>query len=366
MSETIDGRLHAADETAALELLHELGCTDGLPVVVPTPERVERMVVATGLPADVSLGAMGPNLGDATIEKIAACAVMAGCLPDHLPVVLAAMQAAMDPRFDLTEMQATTHCIAPFLIVNGPARQACGPIASGFGALGPGHRANASIGRALRLCMINIGGGRTGSSDMALLGHPGKFTFCMAEDEDSSPFVPLHVSRGFAPEDSVVTLVGTEAPHSVIFVGDADDPTASDRLVRTLAMTLANVGSNNAHFGRGSAVVILNPDHIGVLAAAGYDRMSLAEALAERATNPRALMHELNPSMVRAGRPGDADDRMRVFRSPEELVIIAGGGSGLYSMVLPSWGAGPHVNPSVSARIELDQACEIPGMSPDR
>ena len=360
------GFLEAADEMSGLELLHELGCTDGLPVVVPTLERVDRMVFASGLPADVSLGAMGPNHGDATVSKVAACAVMAGCLPDHLPVVLAAVQAAMDPRFDLTELQATTHCIAQFLIVNGPARHACGPVASGFGALGPGHRANASIGRALRLCMINIGGGRTGSSDMSLLGHPGKFTFCMAEDEESSPFVPLHVSRGYAAEESVVTLVGTEAPHSVIFVGDSDDPSAADRLVRTLAMSLATVGSNNAHFGRGSAVVILNPDHISVLAAAGYDRTSLAEALVERAANPRALMHQLNPSMVRASRAGDGDELLRAFRSPEELVIIAGGGSGLYSMVLPSWGAGPHVNPSVSARIELNEACEIPGMTLDR
>lgn len=354
------GRLQATDETEALELLHELGCTDGLPVVVPTPERVERMVVASGLPGDVSLGAMGPNLGDATVEKVAACAVMAGCLPDHLPVVLAVVQAAMDPAFDLTEMQATTHCIAPFVIVNGPARHACGPIAAGFGALGPGFRANASIGRALRLCMINIGGGRPGSSDMALLGHPGKFTFCMAEDEDNSPWEPLHVSRGFAAEDSAVTLVGTEAPHSVIFVGDADDPSAPERLLRTLALTLANVGSNNAHFGQGTAVVILNPDHIGVLAAAGYDRASTAAALCERAVNPRALLHSLNPTMVRAGSDGDV---VRAFRRPEDLVIIAGGGSGLYSMVLPSWGAGPHVNPSVSARVELNQACEIPGLA---
>lgn len=355
------GTLTAPDEYGALELLHELGCTDGLPVVVPTPERVERMVIASGLPGDISLGAMGPNLGDCTVEKVATCAVMAGCTPDHFPVVLGAVDAALDPRFDLTELQATTHCIAPFVIVNGPARHACGPIAAGFGALGPGFRANASIGRALRLAMMNIGGARPGTSDMALLGHPGKFTFCMAEDEDTSPFEPLHVARGYAAEDSTVTLVGTEGPHSVIFVGDADDPTAPERLLRTLALTLANVGSNNAHFGRGSAVVILNPDHIGVLANAGYDRAKTAEALWERAANPRSLMSSLNPSMVRPLRDGDTD-LFRAYSSPEEFVIIAGGGSGLYSMVLPSWGAGPHANPSVTAKVELNQACEIPGI----
>ena len=151
---------------------------------------------------------------------------MSGCLPDYMPVVLAAVKAVIDPIFDLTEMQATTHCTAPLIIVNGPARHTCGPISSGYGALGPGHRANASIGRALRLAMINIGGGRPGTSDMALLGHPGKFTFCLAEDEENSPFPPMHMDLGFETDDSVVTVIGAEAPHSVIFSGDGDDPDA--------------------------------------------------------------------------------------------------------------------------------------------
>ena len=134
----------------------------------PTPERVERMVLASGQAGDMVLGAMGLGLGVATIEKVAIAAVMAGCLPDHLPVVIAAVRAVIDPAFDLTEMQATTHCTAPLVMVSGRAREECGGVASGFGALGPGHRANASIGWALRLAMINIGGGRPGSSDMAL------------------------------------------------------------------------------------------------------------------------------------------------------------------------------------------------------
>ncbi len=353
----MSARLEAADESAALELLHELGCTDGLPVVVPTPDRVGRMALAMGLDGELSLGSMGPNLGDCTVEKVAACAVMAGCLPDHAPVVLAAVRAVLEPAFDCTEMQATTHAITPFVIVNGPAREACGPIASGFGALGPGFRANASIGRALRLAMINIGGGRPGVSDMALLGHPGKFTMCLAEDEEASPWEPLHVARGFAPEDSAVTVVGTEGPHSVIFVGDADDPTAPDRLLDTLAGTLANVGSNNAHFGRGSGVVLLNPDHTHVLAAAGYDRAGVARALWDRAANPRARMRALNPSMIP---DGDPDTPWRAFRSPDDILVVAAGGSGLYSMVVPSWGAGPHANPAVSMRIDHDQACAVP------
>ena len=166
--------LSADGEAAALERLHELGCTDGLPVVIPTPERVERMVLAVGHPAETSLGEMGPLQGVCTVEKLATAAVMAGCLPDHMPIVVASALAMMDPRFDLAEMQGTTHATAPLIIVNGPAREMCG-VASGYGALGPGFRSNASIGRAIRLAMINIGGARPGTSDMALLGHGGKF-----------------------------------------------------------------------------------------------------------------------------------------------------------------------------------------------
>ena len=237
--------LSAADEGQALEDLHDRGCTDGLPVVIPTPERVQRMVLASGQEADIVLGTMGPGHGVATIENVAIAAVMAGCLPDYMPVVVAAVKAVIDPTFDLTEMQATTHCTAPLIIVNGPARNSCGPIASGTGALGPGHRANASIGRALRLTMINIGKARPGSSDMALLGHPGKFTYCLAEDEEHSPFPPMHVDLGFDAQDSVVTGVGAEAPHSVLYAGDGDDPDGYKILLELLAipMPLASVAA---------------------------------------------------------------------------------------------------------------------------
>ena len=209
--------LAAIDEAAALEQLHAARCTDGLPVVIPTAVRVERMVLASGLDADIVLGEMGPMWGAASVEAVAVAAVMAGCLPDYMPVVVAAIKAVCQSEFDLAEMQGTTHCTAPLIIVNGPARAFCGNLASGFGLMGPGHRANASIGRALRLAMINIGGARPGESDMALHGHPGKFTYCIAEDEANSPFPPLHTSQGYDAEQSVVTVVGAEAPHSVFF-----------------------------------------------------------------------------------------------------------------------------------------------------
>jgi hypothetical protein len=352
--------LEAGDEIEAVERLHELRCTDGLPVIVPTAERVERMVLASGLDGDLVLGAMGPAGGVATVEKIAVAAVMAGCLPDHLPVVIAAVKAVIEPAFDLTEMQATTHCTAPLILVNGPARQDCGGIASGFGALGPGHRANACIGRALRLAMINVGGGRPGESDMALHGHPGKFTYCLAEDEAASPFPPLHTTFGHAPEDSAVTVIGAEAPHSVIFSATGDADADAEALIRALAAGLANPATNNAILTGGQAVVVLNPDHAAVLAGAGLDRAAvqrrLQAACARTLGELRALAGGLAPA-------GDDDAVRQAFLEPEDLLVLVAGGTGLYSMVMPSWCAGPHRNRAVCVPVETDVFCEIPGLA---
>lgn len=350
--------LSAADEAEALEDLHSRGFTDGLPVVIPTRERVARMVLASGQDGDMVLGTMGPGHGIATIENVAVAAVMAGCLPDYMPVVVAAVKAVINPLFDLTEMQATTHCTAPLIIVNGPARHSCGPIASGTGALGPGHRANASIGRALRFTMINIGKARPGSSDMALLGHPGKFTYCLAEDEEHSPFPPLHVDRGFEADESVVTVLGAEAPHSVLFAGDGDDPDAYKVLLDLLAMGLANAPSNNAILTGGAATVVLNPEHSGILHKAGLSRQDIARELYERCFLEPELVKRLMPAFA-----GDSPSRRMAFTDPEQILILQAGGSGLYSMVMPSWCAGTHSNAAVSEKVEADMFCEIPGLA---
>ena len=352
--------LQAIDESAALEDLHNQGCTDGLPVIIPTTHRVSRMVLASGIEADMVLGTMGPGGGSASVEKVAIAAVMAGCLPDYMPIVIAAVKAVIDPAFDLTEMQATTHCTAPLMIVNGPARFNNGPVSSGFGALGPGHRANASIGRALRLAMINIGGGRPGESDMALLGHPGKFTYCIAEDEESSPFTPLHVSLGFKESDSVVTVIGAEAPHSVMFSGDADDPDNHKYLLELLSIGIANLATNNAVLGNGSATVILNPDHAQTLSKAGLNREDIAAALFELCVHDASEIARLVPGF--ADRQG-GDKKRYCFHSPDQILIMVAGGGGLYSMVMPSWCAGAHKNSACSALVEADQFCEIPGLA---
>lgn len=352
--------LEAADEAAAIEQLHELGCTDGLPVIVPIPERVERMVLAAGQDGDMVLGTMGPGQGVATIEKVAVAAVMAGCLPDHFPVVVAAVEAVLDPAFDLTEMQATTHCTAPLIVVGGPARTDCGPVACGFGALGPGHRANACIGRALRLAMINIGGGRPGSSDMALLGHPGKFSYCLGEDEAASPFPPLHSCFGLAPEDGAVTVIGAEAPHSVLFSAGGDPATDEDALLNALAAGLAGRASNNATLTGGQALVVLNPDHAGLLAGRGRSREDVQRALHERCRWTRGELRAVAPGLVPAGDDGDVRS---AFTAPGDILVTVAGGSGLYSMVMPSWCAGPHRNRAVCRPVALQAFCEIPGLA---
>lgn len=345
----------AVDEAAALEDLHSRNMTDGLPVIIPTPARVSKMVLASGQDADMVLGAMGPANGMATLEKVAVAAVMAGCLPDYMPLVLAAVKAVIDPRFDLTEMQATTHCTAPLIIVNGPARHTCGPVSSSYGALGPGHRANASIGRALRLAMINIGGGRPGTSDMALLGHPGKFSYCLAENEEVSPFPPMHVDLGFDSQDSVVTVIGAEAPHSVLFSGDGDDPNQYELLLEVLAIGLANAGTNNAILTGGMATIVLNPEHASVLHKAGLSRQDIASEIYQRCEMDGAEANRLCAGFARKTlKPRQA------FTGPDQLLILMSGGSGLYSMVMPSWSAGANKNSAVSVKVEADFYCEVP------
>jgi len=347
--------LSAADETAALEQLHNDRCTDGLPVIIPTRDRVERMVVAGGLDEDLVIGVMGPQKGAATVLHIAVNAVMAGCTPDYFPIVLSAVRAVCQTEFDLAEMQSTTHCTAPLMIINGPAREDCG-IASGSGLMGPGHRANASIGRALRLCMINIGGARPGESDMALHGHPGKFSYCIAEDEDASPFPPLHTSLGYTNEQSAVTIVGTEAPHSVIFSGDADDPDCAQKLLEVLAAVIANPGSNNVRLGgNGAVVVVLNPEHAQFLKEAGLTRSDIQHRLSELAVAPREMLAHQNSFML----AGD-EEMLPAVRDPKNILLLTAGGPGLYSMVMPSWCGGKHQNAFVHEEIDINPFCEIP------
>jgi len=349
--------LTAPNEEAAAAKLADMGCTDGLPIVVPTRERIEALIAWSGRDPDVSLGEVAPFGGNATVWAVAANAVMAGCAPEHFPVVLGAVEAVLRPEFDLGEVQVATHNCAPLIIVNGPLAETAG-VHSGAGALGPGFRANATIGRALRFVLLNLGGGRPAQVDMALLGHPGKFTYCLAEAEARSPFEGLHVSRGFRPEESTVTVVAAEAPHSVVANPPRSDMDTSfpKRLIATLAATLANVGSNNAHKACGAQIVILNPLHAALLAKAGWTRASLQAELIAEARNSAATIRELGGDWEAQHEHAGS---VPAIAGPEDLVIIVAGGEGPYSAVLPSWAGGPHRNPAVTQIVRDFQQCSV-------
>ena len=355
--------LEAADEMAAVERLHEMGATDGLPVIVPTRERVAAMVDRVGLDPDLPIGVMGPKQGAATIDAVAACAVMAGCLPDHFPVVVAAVKAVCREEFDLTEVVQTTHGLAPMILVNGPAREDCGPIRSGFGIFGPGDRASASIGRALSLAIINIAGRRAGVTDLAIFSSPANFSCCFAEAEKQSPFPAYHVAAGFAADDSVVTVIGAEAPHSIILEPSGDHAGDAERLIWIVAGVLANPGGTNVYFGgQGNCFVVLNPEHAALLDRAGYDRDSIARSISERSTMPRIMAERCYGSLC-VGEPGDGHE-LPATRDPNQIHLIVAGGPGSYSAVLPGWSYAPHRCAPVSEVVELYPSCESPFTAP--
>lgn len=347
----------ARSEEDALERMHRQELTDGLPVVIPTRERIEEMLMVTGLEGDVSLGEVGPSMSAATLDIVAANAVMAGCLPEHFPVVVAAVKAICDPRFDLTESQVTTHPVTPMIVVNGPARKECG-VASGMGCWGPGYRANASIGRAIRLVLMNIGGGRPNVSDMANQGSPNKFAMCAAENEEESPWEPLHVSRGFSAEQSVVTVLSVEGAHSVIAAPMPDDMVdeAAMCAIRCIASAVGSLSANSTYFGTGDIGIMINPSTAKILADAGYDRPKLADAIIEAQLHTRKVLRLHNPGLI----PPGPDDDYPVRRDPKSLVIGVTGCIGGYIMVAPTLGVSLHGHPSISREIELNQFCELP------
>ena len=252
------------DYDAVQELYLERGWSDGLPITPPTPRRVGAMLSAVSLDPQHVVAQLPPNWGDATVERLAINAVMAGCLPEYLPVIVAGVAAMSDPAFNLYAIQATTHSCAPLFIVNGPIRERLG-MNSSSGAYGPGWRANATIGRAVRLALLNIGGGHPGVGDMSTQGAPSKYTYCIAENEEANPWEPLHVERGYSPNQSTVTVVGGEPPHNI---NDHTGATAEE-ILTIIAGAMAVTGANNAYTG-GETLLALGPEHAATMSADGF------------------------------------------------------------------------------------------------
>jgi len=314
------------DAEAVFEYAIARGWSDGLPVIPPTPERVARMLGATARPPDEVVARLNPRQGEATVERVAVNAVMAGCAPAHLPVVLAAVEAVAERAFNLHGIQATTNPVGPLVIVNGPVRKTAG-VNCGRNALGPGCRANATIGRALRLCLINIGGGIPGEIDKAILGMPGKYTFCLGENEEESPWEPLHVARGLSPDASAVTVVGAQGTNNLLILsGNAEDA------LHLVADAMMTIGNNNVISGNGNPVVFFSPGHARLLVEQGFPtRRSVQEFLFEHARIPveRFPAREIVPSKPMAIR-AVIDGTVCAVRSPEDLLVVVAGGAEPY------------------------------------
>ncbi len=327
-------------EADAIEALYARGVTDGLPVVPPTRARVARAVEASGRAADELIALVPPNYGPATVEKIAVNAVMAGCRPEYLPVVLAAVEAICDEAFDLHGVAATTNAPSPLLIVNGPVRAAL-DINCGAGVFGSGWRANATIGRAVRLVCVNVGGATPGVVSMSTLAHPGRYTYCIGEREEASPWPSLAVEHGFAPGQSTVAALAADAPLGVY---DHQSRTPED-LLATIAASLAVVCHHKAtHWG--DTLLVLSPEHAATIGGAGWSKDDVRRFLWERLRRPvRELLPgrdggEGLPAHVLARYPHPETEATLVpkFREPDNIkIVVAGGSAGRFSAIVPGW-----------------------------
>jgi hypothetical protein len=324
-------RLELARLEDEAEAFFERGWTDGLPVVPPTPARVLRMLEGTSRAADEVVALVGPEFNECTVEKVAVNAVMAGCRPEYLPVVLAALEAACTDEFNMHGLLCTTWFAGPVVIVNGPIAREIG-MNSGVNALGQGNRANATIGRALQLIVRNVGGGRPGEIDRATLGNPGKYTFCFAEDEEGSPWEPLSVERGLPAGASAVTLFAGEGPR-----GMADQLSRTpESLARSFAWCLEGVWHPKLAL-YADAVLVVSPEHARVFRDAGWSKTRLRQELTGLLTRPgRDLVREARDCAE--GMPESLEGADIPKFAPDGLLIVhAGGRAGLFSAVIGGW-----------------------------
>lgn len=336
-------------EIAALEdeseAMFDRGFTDGLPVVAPTPVRVLRMLDGTSRAPSEVVAVVPPNLVEATVEKVAINAVMAGCRPEYLPVVLAAVEAACTDEFNAHGLLATLWGAGPAIVVNGPVAAEIGMNAKG-NALGQGNRANSTIGRALQLVIRNIGGGRPGGVDRAALGNPGKVGFCFAEDEAGSPWEPLSVARGLPVGASAVTLFAAEGPRGVM---DQVSRTP-ESLARSLAAGLRAVCHPKLVLGFDATLVVC-PEHARVFADAGWDRARLVAELDAALTLPAAEIVR-GAGGIEEGMPQVPTATLPKFRPGGLLIVHAGGDAGMFSSVIGGWVGGPGGSVPVTREVD--------------
>lgn len=336
-SEARAALFEAPDDVGAINRLFcERKWSDGLPVIPPTVERVERMLGQSRRPPEDVVASVAPGFGAATVERIAINAVMAGCEPEYLPVLIAAVEAMTAPEFNLQGIQATTNPAAVWIIVNGPAASRLG-VNGTCNCLGQGTQANATIGRALRLVLQNVGGARPGEMDRATHGQPGKYTFCCAENEEANPWEPLHVERGFRRDASTVTVVGAEGTINMnTHAKDAGD------LLRVIAETMVHPPSNEYCYGS-EPWLVLAPEHAEVLEGEGLSKTDVKRRLWELTKMPAARMAARDLLRVQAARGKELgeirpDTVLTIAKRPEDICLLVAGGPGTHSVYVPCFG----------------------------
>jgi hypothetical protein len=333
-----------------IEWYYERGFSDGLPVVPPTPEKIAAMLRALGGEPELVECRVPPRWGNLTRQVLAINLVMAGCVPAYAPVVRAAMLALTAGPFNLNGVQATTHMAAPLLVVNGPIAREIG-MNAGHNCFGSGNRANATIGRAIRLILLNVGGAWPGELDKATLGHPGKYTYCIAENEAQSPLAPYHVDKGFDERDSTVFVLAAEPPHSVTN-HIANDPQG---VLDSVVSAMSTIAHNNA-VSSGHCAVVLGLEHARTIAAHGWRRADIRNYLWMNAGNRfRELAFEHRYGTVyNRNLPvwyrREPDSRIPIVPSPDHIhLFVAGGEAGRFSAFIPGWG---HMSSPVLRGIE--------------
>ena len=319
------------------DYFYRQGWTDGLPIVPPVVGKVAAMVASGKRIADAIVGVVAPKMGIATVEKIAVNAVMAGCEPAYFPVVLAAVEAVCHPDFNLLPMQATTNPVTPMIIVNGPvARQL--DVNSGYNVLGQGWKANATIGRALRFVLNNIGGGMPGKVDKACHGQPGKYSFCIAENEDANSWEPFHVERGYARDDSTVSVIGVAGTQDIIHYAR----TSARKVLDTIVHAIPREGYKNLYSG-GEPLLVLGPEQAAILGREGLSKTEVKRQIFEGTVVPLSLFNAETVELIRGRRPhcfagGGTSTGIPIADRAEDIQIIVAGGAGNHTVFIPTWG----------------------------
>jgi len=318
---------------AILRHYQDQGWTDGLPIVPPTDDDLREFLRFTDRAPREVVAVLPPRQGEATVERIAINAIMAGCRPEYLPIVITAVEALADPAFNLDSIQATTHPVAPLIIVNGPIAKEVG-INAGYNAFGQGFRANLTIGRAIRLLLMNVGGGLPGTGDRATQGSPAKIAYCVAENEEANPWEPLHVESGFPADTSLVTAIACEGPHNI---QDHFSYTGLG-ILKVIAGAMGQAGSNNILAG-GHPLLCLGPEHAATIARDGFTKRQVKEFLVEHARFPLArLGDEYRAHLIQRGAKDAPDTMVPAVRSVDDVSLIVVGGAGKHSCWQPTFG----------------------------